>query len=806
MKDKSELDVNRKNSAARKKLVYISGNIRDGVGQHIWQGILRRTKELDSDLICYVGGELGEDNSSLVYNLIDIDKRDGFISHAASERELHLLYYEKFKNLPFIALSLPIPGFPVVMTDSYNSMRTVVEHLVKEHSFSKIAFVQGPENHIYAEQRYQAYLDVVQENSIYDPNLVTPPLDFEGSSGEKSIAILLDDRHLVPGEDIEAIVFVSDTPALNAVQELGRRDIRIPEQIAVTGFNAGKEAFCTDPPMTTVRLPFTEQGYQSVDLLMKLIDGQAVNQQTVLSADIIIAQSCGCNSVLPGEDSGYEKSEENIVESKDDIREQTIRDIQNAVGTSRNKAELIELAGFLLTAFYDEIEGNQSGLFLGVLSDEINRSLLVHKEVVSVQRIISLINKNLTGYIIRNNCYAPGAQLLNRAGLMIHQAGIRAAEREYLKRMQLERTLRDISAKLISTYNMNKLLEIFTESLKELKIPGCYISLFEDSGNITSLFDPPDYSKIIFVFEDGIRRNPEAGGVLYPSKDLLPPGYSAGSGRKTLIVHSLNYNSTQIGFVVFELGPEEGFIYFALSRLLSNALENKYIAFLHMLEEQNGHKSPGVNRHLNLGDEESDSRYFYANLNPENARKDFILYGGVETWNPQSNDKKTLSDSIRLEVVIGGKGELRVERDSFSLFPGLAYMISPHLDHQITSDHSNPLKKYFIIFQGQNVLKILKTNGYECGNVIQLSNLNDTVDLFELLFRETSQNGSFSDDINTELLYLIVFKILESRVSENIFVNVYTERFQKCKAYIDQNYLSIHTMDDIVKELNIQKT
>ena len=151
------------------------------------------------------------------------------------------------------------------MADSYQGMREVVEHLVKEHSYAKIAFVRGPKEHIYAAQRYKAYIDVVKENNIYDENLITPPLTFEPVSGVDGMRILFDERKLRPGKDIEAVVFVSDTPAIAAFNELTHRKIQIPDQLAITGYNATQEALCTTSPITTVTMPFTEQGSTAMD-------------------------------------------------------------------------------------------------------------------------------------------------------------------------------------------------------------------------------------------------------------------------------------------------------------------------------------------------------------------------------------------------------------------------------------------------------------------------------------------------------------------------------------------------------------
>ncbi len=77
-------------------------------------------------------------------------------------------------------------------------MRALLTHLIQEHGFKRLAFIRGPEEHYYAQERYRAYLDTLQSYNLpLIPELVTRPLRWE--SGAEAVQILLDERGLTAG-------------------------------------------------------------------------------------------------------------------------------------------------------------------------------------------------------------------------------------------------------------------------------------------------------------------------------------------------------------------------------------------------------------------------------------------------------------------------------------------------------------------------------------------------------------------------------------------------------------------------------
>jgi len=116
--------------------------------------------------------------------------------------------------------------------------RDIIAHLIEFHGYRRLAFIQGPAGHCYAQERYHAYTDALEAYDIpFDPRLVTTPDDYVVSTGVKGVQLLLDERNLRPGVDFEVIVTASDLFALGAMDELRKRDTRVPEDVALVGFN-----------------------------------------------------------------------------------------------------------------------------------------------------------------------------------------------------------------------------------------------------------------------------------------------------------------------------------------------------------------------------------------------------------------------------------------------------------------------------------------------------------------------------------------------------------------------------------------
>ena len=301
----SSKDPHREPRTGPPTIGYLTPRINNDVSQALWSGVVDAAAEQGANLICFVGEDLLNSAgcaspANVAYELVSEEVVDGLVSWASSlggslEDAAVARFHFRYQPLPIVSITLPMQACPTVSIDSYQGMRQIITHLVEFHGYRRLAFVRGPERRYYAQERYRAYVDALRSYALdVDPRLVTTPGDFELDTGIAGIRQLLDERGLRPGFDFDAVVTVSDLPALGALRELQARQIPVPEVVALVGFNDTLEGRFVTPPLTSVKLPFYEQGRRAVDLLLALLSGSKIPAQVILPARLKVRQSCGC--------------------------------------------------------------------------------------------------------------------------------------------------------------------------------------------------------------------------------------------------------------------------------------------------------------------------------------------------------------------------------------------------------------------------------------------------------------------------------------------------------------------------------
>ncbi len=258
----------------------------------MWAGAAQFARQRDVNLIGFAGGILGshagfEAQGNVLFDLVNAQNVDGLIiagilGHYIGAKKLHE-FCRRYHNIPMVSLEVPLPGIPCVSLDFYQGMREVVTHLLEVHGYRRIAFIRSPEESVTGEERYRAYIDSLDEYGIpFDPNLAAPGTFF-APSGADAVRLLFDTRKL----HIEAIVAANDYMALDAMQALQARGIRVPEDIAVVGFDEQKETRVVTPPLTTAQLREHELGQRAVELLLDVLEGKEVPEEIVLPTKLV---------------------------------------------------------------------------------------------------------------------------------------------------------------------------------------------------------------------------------------------------------------------------------------------------------------------------------------------------------------------------------------------------------------------------------------------------------------------------------------------------------------------------------------
>ncbi|MCI0398046.1 MAG: LacI family DNA-binding transcriptional regulator [Chloroflexi bacterium] len=193
-------------------------------------------------------------------------------------------------NIPFTAFGRANDDwdFCWVDVDGYAGIQATVEHLL-ERGHRRIAFITWPEGSQSGWYREQGYLETLQAAGIaLDPAWIVRG-EHSGQTGMLGLRRLLD---LPPKRRPTAVVCVSDQIAIGAMNAGAAAGLVVGKDMASTGFDDMPLVEYIYPPLTSVRQPMVEAGQLAVELLLKQINGQPIEQKGILlKPELIVRES-----------------------------------------------------------------------------------------------------------------------------------------------------------------------------------------------------------------------------------------------------------------------------------------------------------------------------------------------------------------------------------------------------------------------------------------------------------------------------------------------------------------------------------
>lgn len=218
---------------------------------------------------------------------------DGLIVFTNSVDDDELAYLES-NHFPIVLLHQTPPeglNIPVITIENKDGAQKLVGHLIEVHDRRRIVFLRGPEGHEDSDWRERGYRESLAAHGIsVNENLVARG-GFDETEAASTVSQLLKN-----GGDFDAIFAGDDLSALGAITTLQSAGYRIPDDVAVVGFDDIPLARFMSPPLTTVRAPTEQTGMEAVKQLVHLIRGEPAESITLLPTELIIRNSCGCKS------------------------------------------------------------------------------------------------------------------------------------------------------------------------------------------------------------------------------------------------------------------------------------------------------------------------------------------------------------------------------------------------------------------------------------------------------------------------------------------------------------------------------
>jgi DNA-binding LacI/PurR family transcriptional regulator len=217
-------------------------------------------------------------------------KVDGLIIMARSVDEDSLWSLER-QGVPFVLLGHSNGQLQcsTISVDNEAGAYKAAAHLLG-HGHPRIGIITGPENSPDNKGRLLGYQKALLDAGISLQQDMVVPGNFEYEGGQIAIHKLLEGN-----SPPTAVLAANDEMAIGAIDAAQRRSLRVPEDLAVIGFDDIQMSALTHPSLTTVRQPMQLLGEEAVKLLFdRLQNSNGLPRHDVLDTKLMVRQSCGC--------------------------------------------------------------------------------------------------------------------------------------------------------------------------------------------------------------------------------------------------------------------------------------------------------------------------------------------------------------------------------------------------------------------------------------------------------------------------------------------------------------------------------
>lgn len=201
------------------------------------------------------------------------------------EKEKRILKEKKIKNIIFLHSPFSFKNVHTVRPDLYKGAYIATKYLI-EKGYKKIGFITGPLNNEWFLPRFEGYLSALREKRIgFDIRFVK---ETDGEN-EKNDWNAFEE---IMKYKIDAIFCANDKRAIHILEYCNKKNIKVPEEIAICGFDNIPETEITNPPLTTVETFWEKIGEKGVELGIKLLTEEIDEiKDIVIEPELVIRKS-----------------------------------------------------------------------------------------------------------------------------------------------------------------------------------------------------------------------------------------------------------------------------------------------------------------------------------------------------------------------------------------------------------------------------------------------------------------------------------------------------------------------------------
>jgi diguanylate cyclase (GGDEF)-like protein len=271
----------------------------------ILEGARAAARDLDCDLLVSCGASKAawpEPGETADFSPVGPWNTDGLLIVAPLDTAQKNEYVHKLSSsgFPVVFIAMPNDRYPTVCVDNETGIRLILNHLIHYHHHRKIAFIAGYEYDLGDSRiRLDTYCQFLSDSGIeVDPRLIAYGEHSE-DNGYRAMKSILESE-----AEFSAVIGSNDNSAIGVMKALHEEGKKIPEDVAVVGFDNIIASLTATPPLATVQYSIFDLGYQGVNTLLdKLVSPARKSPRSGLPEEPLVVkipcafiprQSCGC--------------------------------------------------------------------------------------------------------------------------------------------------------------------------------------------------------------------------------------------------------------------------------------------------------------------------------------------------------------------------------------------------------------------------------------------------------------------------------------------------------------------------------
>ncbi len=261
---------------------HLEFSVEDLFGLEIMGGIAAALHSLSYDfLVIHVNPR----DTGWANQYLDSGKVDGFILMTGSRKQSHIKALADM-GAPFIIWGVPTPKLNCcsVAGDNFNGGKIAAEYLIRTGR-QRIAFLGGPTEEVEVQQRFKGFESALQASGRSINPAMLAYGDYSHSSGATAMQHLLEQS-----PDLDAVFVNSDLMAIGAINTLQSSGKRVPEDVAVIGFDDLSIAAYNNLPLTTIRQNIPLAGRLLAQNLVQYIQTGVITNVTI-PVELVIRKS-----------------------------------------------------------------------------------------------------------------------------------------------------------------------------------------------------------------------------------------------------------------------------------------------------------------------------------------------------------------------------------------------------------------------------------------------------------------------------------------------------------------------------------